>query len=139
MILQDPCKCYFRHSYNGLKCKAHLALWADLWRCCYLNSLCVLGLTCNKPMTVPSPIPFKSHRTRSCGFNCGFKHSLIPASYTFRYRLVFIICMFPHLYTSPWTVLCVTCFVCMCLDRWVRAHMRAKHHPHSLILLNTNL
>ena len=26
----------------------------------------------------------------------------------------------------------------LCLDRWVHTHMRAKHHPHSFILLNTH-
>ena len=28
----------------------------------------------------------------------------------------------PHDYTLPWTVLCVTCLVCACLNRWVHTH-----------------
>ena len=36
----------------------------------------------------------------------------------YRYRLVFIICMCPPFkYTLPWTVLCFTCLVCVCLNR----------------------
>ena len=27
-------------------------------------------------------------------------------------------------------------FSSLCLNRWVRTHTRAKHHPHSLILLH---
>ena len=30
------------------------------------------------------------------------------------------------------------CLVCVCLNRWVRTHTCAKHHPHSFILLNTH-
>ena len=45
----------------SMKHKTKVALWADLWRCCYytittITHRCVLGVTCNKPIRVPSSI-----------------------------------------------------------------------------------
>ena len=38
----------------------------------------------------------------------------------------------PRQYTLPWTVLCVTCLVCVCLNRWT--HTRARIHSLFLTL-----
>ena len=50
----------------------------------------------------------------------------------------------PRLYTLQWTVLCVTCLVCVCLNRWTHTrafinyfthtHMRARIHSFFLTL-----
>ena len=59
-----------RRQTQTLKGKVKATLWAVLWRCCWCKSKmgwsetrrCVLIVTCNKPMTVPPAIPFKSQR-----------------------------------------------------------------------------
>ena len=51
------------------------------------------------------------------------KHCLLPGLYT----LLLSTCVHnmhvsPHRYTLPWTVLCIMCLVCVCLNRWVHTY-----------------